>query len=448
MAVINVGRGGTFAKTGSYATTPGEVDDLIKMIADSTHKSVTVHFHGGLVSEASGLGIATRLEPVYEAGDSFPVFFVWETGVGETLRNKWRDIFSGKLFEKLFDIAFGLLADNAPSGGKGFGGAQVSPESLEAALRTSPIVTARGGAVDDDEMQSLIQDQALAKLVDIDLETLVEDGEAHGFSFTVAEGGKGFFSLAAAAQVLGATVVAAIRRFRANRDHGLYCSLAEELARRLYLANIGEFLWNGMKAAAEDMWKPNDGLNGEGLHAGRYFLERLAGAGKTVNLVGHSAGSIAICHMLAAAREAGLMPTINKLILLAPAVRIDLFAKHVLGHDDVGQVLMFTMSDEAECSDQVAGRVYPRSLLYLVSGAFEDEADQPLLGLYRHSVEGRGLDSGDVDKTRTFFADSQRLVMSPTDSSARPGRRCTSLRHGDFDDDSAMLETLTELVRA
>ena len=54
--------------------------------------SIVFHFHGGLVSEASGRETAGRLFPVYEDAGAFPVFYVWESGLLEILRNNIAEI--------------------------------------------------------------------------------------------------------------------------------------------------------------------------------------------------------------------------------------------------------------------------------------------------------------------------------------------------------------------
>ena len=42
-------------------------------------RPLLVHFHGGLVDESSGLGIAQRLLAEYRRAGAYPVFFVWQS---------------------------------------------------------------------------------------------------------------------------------------------------------------------------------------------------------------------------------------------------------------------------------------------------------------------------------------------------------------------------------
>ena len=48
---------------------------------------IVLHFHGGLVSLPEGRAIAKRLTPFYCKSHAFPIFFVWESGLLETLGN-------------------------------------------------------------------------------------------------------------------------------------------------------------------------------------------------------------------------------------------------------------------------------------------------------------------------------------------------------------------------
>ena len=67
------------------------------------HGKIAIHFHGGLVSYRSGMDIASRLEDVYwnNGAGSYPLFFVWESGLLETLGNNLSEIAREDFF-KLF----------------------------------------------------------------------------------------------------------------------------------------------------------------------------------------------------------------------------------------------------------------------------------------------------------------------------------------------------------
>jgi len=57
-----------------------------------------------LVTKAHGVATAERLAPFYEAKGILPVFFVWESGLFETIKNNAREIFDEKMFKALLKL--------------------------------------------------------------------------------------------------------------------------------------------------------------------------------------------------------------------------------------------------------------------------------------------------------------------------------------------------------
>lgn len=122
-------------------------------------------------------------------------------------------------------------------------------------------------------------------------------------------------------------------------------------------------------------------------------LEKLVGAMGTANvelhLIGHSAGSLMNGHLIQLLWNRGL--PIATSTLLAPACTLDfanqtyrqVIEKGGLKRDDFH---LHIMSDNREQSDNVAG-VYRKSLLYLVSRAYEELHKMPLLGMAK-SLDG------------------------------------------------------------
>ena len=51
--------------------------------------------HGGLISEQSGLAIATKHLQFWKANGIYPIYFVWETGLMQTLGQLLRSLGSG-----------------------------------------------------------------------------------------------------------------------------------------------------------------------------------------------------------------------------------------------------------------------------------------------------------------------------------------------------------------
>ncbi len=90
--VVN-SRDGRLSQGGALSTTPADVQRLFaehipafaRTLEAGKPLRLVFFAHGGLVDEASGLGIALRQIDWWLANGVYPVFFVWETGFLETL---------------------------------------------------------------------------------------------------------------------------------------------------------------------------------------------------------------------------------------------------------------------------------------------------------------------------------------------------------------------------
>ncbi len=97
-----------------------------------------------------------------------------------------------------------------------------------------------------------------------------------------------------------------------------------------------------------------------------------------VHVVGHSAGSILhapfISRLTGPKKNGGLSVPVNTCTLWAPACTIKLFQENYLPAIQSGRIerfALFTLTDKAEQDDNCAN-IYHKSLLYLVSNAFEE----------------------------------------------------------------------------
>ena len=220
------------------------------------------------------------------------------------------------------------------------------------------------------------------------------------------------------------------------------------------------------------------------------FVQQLAAQGVEVHVAGHSAGSIFMAPLvqLLATKGAidwtgmpdtaglsypgadqGLGVPIKSVTMWAPACTIDLFARCYKPVVDAGQVerfALFTLTDKAEQDDH-CGHIYNKSLLYLVSHAFEATARNPLIPV---GDKGANLSAAGVGilgmewwltrhpATRGWF---QRLngsvdaakegkavwVLSPNAVAEGARNGSTATHHGDFDDDSATVKaTLARIL--
>ncbi|MFD0554293.1 hypothetical protein ACFQ0X_37895 [Streptomyces rectiviolaceus] len=83
------------------STTTADIDELVAGLKDRPR--VVLHFHGGLIDDTLGFATAQRLAPVYEAAGADPVFFVWSSGLLETLRGNLPQILNESVFRTLLN---------------------------------------------------------------------------------------------------------------------------------------------------------------------------------------------------------------------------------------------------------------------------------------------------------------------------------------------------------
>lgn len=470
--IVNVGPNGTFRQSGRFATTPADIDAMFDRVEAEGVETLVVHFHGGLIKEATGLAIAERMIPFYQAAGAYPMVFVWETGMLETIRGNLGTLNDTTLFNKIVNYAIRHVAKNVgvSVGGRG-PGVEIPLDEIERARAEDADFEeinagARAGALPLDEAEL----EAHRPEIEVEIEADIEDDdelraalaeEADGTPLLEVPqeddpGARGIFELAWVAKAIASIVFRTIRRFLSRRDHGVIATVVEETLREVYVADAGAWMWGGMKTIAEAMWKPNAEPIGDDDHVGTHFLDRLADLhgrrpNLAVDLVGHSAGSIAIAHLLSAARGTHPDLRFRHVVLLAPAATCEVFNTQIGGADDVYEDFrMFTMTDETERQDRLLPGVYPHSLLYLVSGVLEDEADMPLCGLDRHTGRLAPYDVAPGADTHTFLRGDvvDRLVLSPTRQRAAAGLRTSARRHADFDNDELTLASLAAIVKS
>jgi Alpha/beta hydrolase of unknown function (DUF900) len=469
---VNIGPGGTFEPSGSVQSDPADVDRILENVRRHPSHKVAIHFHGGLVSEAKGLELAARLIPTYEGGGAYPITVVWESGLVETVKTRLAAVNQTKLFNKLVNYAIRHAAKwlGASVGARGAGepmsmaeietarASDAEMEQMDARARgpggvqTEEDVEAVGPEIEleiqadleaDDELLVLLeQDGPDRQAIDDELLDVVDQ-----------EGQRGIVSTVTIAKLLVRVVSRTLKRFTAKRDHGVIPTVVEEVMRAAYVAQVGAWIWSGMKIAAEDMWKPNAGPVDQSSHAGTYLLDGLANLqadqpALTIDLIAHSAGSIAIARMLGAAADRHPDFRFRNVILLAPAASADVFEQGIAANERLFDAFrMFTMEDALECKDHLVPGVYPRSLLYLISGILDGDADSPVVGLRRHTTGEAPYDRAAFAQVSRFLVQPEnRLVLAKTGDDAAEGLRTSSTRHGDFDDDEQTLASLTAII--
>jgi len=202
---------------------------------------------------------------------------------------------------------------------------------------------------------------------------------------------------------------------------------------------LGCPLWSEMRSDADSAFLP---LPAAGTHFITTLGNALAAAGASapkVHLLCHSAGSIWMAHLLEQWKAlAG--PAIEQLILFAPACSVEVFFDKIVPLLKgparlIDAVHHFQLDDKREKEDNVA-EIYRKSLLYLVSRAYEQKgAIVPLLGMriYREAVEEGLAADGVASRVKVY------------DPDGNPDRTKAGW-HGGFDNDLTTMNSMLELV--
>ena len=487
----------------------------------ASESDILLHLHGGLVGEAAGRAIATRLggDPPGGfglSGDYEKVFIVWRTGVVESIGVHWTELFENDrvykvlLRQVLKFVARKLSPVGVAAAGRGIGG-DLTDEEIEAALSARPagdpfghLDAALGAptAGGRGPVRTAESDQELRDELEIELATHPEvstaaedlaaalalqntaaraprvvgdpvvgqaafarlDRKAQSELLALAprnEPARLVFTAAGAVSFLvehGVQIALRIvGRYRAQRDHGLYATVVEELARELYGDLVGATIWGFMKKDAADPFGQAPDLVGATLVAA--LTDK---PWKRLTITAHSAGSIWAAALLKAIAALPQPPTQPiDLVLLAPAVRMDLFAE-ALGAAAplLGKVRLFTMHDALERADAVLGHkkgyIYPMSLLYLVSALFEERnsaafVDAPLLGMQRFLggdpswLEDENQQSA-IHTVQAFFKEAGHDIVYAKQA-GDSGFSTEADSHGGFDSEPVTLASVAYFLK-
>ncbi|HXT51186.1 MAG TPA: hypothetical protein VN811_09100 [Thermoanaerobaculia bacterium] len=470
-------------------------------LAKGAQPHLVVHFHGGLVNEKAGRGVAKKLAPSYVGANRYPLFFVWEAGLLEAIGNNLEDIRRDPIFRQLVKKVTRTVLTQLPAAA-GFKGAgtKVDAESLEGefdewfagkrstlpeALGGKPSdAVLKGGAVaepSEGDLQARIQGE-----LDVDVElqetlervnaTITPESLANPTPKIDAPGavvsplteispeqvgevldvkqGKGALSLAKVALLIARVAIRVIRRFIDGRAHGLYNTVVEEILAAAYIDKVGGLIWGQIKKDTEDAFADSATSGGAAL------LDIIAAQQKAaaksfarITLIGHSTGAIYICNWLDHAAAA--LPGVKfEVIFLAPAVTHARMAKTLAGNAaTIGKFRLFGMHDEVESADRLVSIVYTRSLLYFVSGVVEFDGgkravDEPLVGMERYLIDPTFTAQAfpAVAAVKKFLGGAGFAIWSKTAAGAAAGSTTLSAKHGDFDDDPQTVASLVHIL--
>ncbi|HEY0060641.1 MAG TPA: C1 family peptidase [Telluria sp.] len=174
-----------------------------------------------------------------------------------------------------------------------------------------------------------------------------------------------------------------------------------------------------------------------------------------LHLVSHSAGSIILAPLVQLWSTEGSIKSgpmqgrigagmpLATCTMWAPACTVKLFDetyRPAIESRAIANFSMFCLSDKAEQKDDCAN-IYNKSLLYLVSNAFEDTARIPG---FREGVPILGMEKTIVanERLKTLFATSNaELIVGPNNNGPDSNTASTARKHGDFDDDPATVRS-------
>ena len=475
---LAVGDDGNYSKKGKYQSAPDQVQLIVNHLKQRQIKELSIYFHGGLVNELSAEKSITR---VFEAlaqrnkPDSEALSFIWKTGFLETVRDNLDEIFSSKFGRSLLKWAIRAVSkklnvDLAKAGtNKGISLKEIEDE-WEASTSENRVpfrdleIDTKSKAKGNTFSLSDEEDPDLEYEIRAELEQYyasqpsewVEDWEAPPQNITTSpdlndvyettlDGKKGIISVAKLAKAIAKISFRVIKRYAKDSDHGLQATVVEETCRAYFVSDAGQWVWGSMKQKAQEMWLHPGCVGFDFMNLLQQELPNLR-----LNLIGHSAGSIAICHFLGKKRQNHWKTTIEKILWWAPACRADIFVQEVIHHDsDFDSFRMVTMTDPYELEDKLVNSLpwlYPSSLLYFISGVLEEEADEPIAGMARYHINTKPYTSSVFTAMEEFLSKPGYRVLSKTEPDALPGFRSHALEHGAFNEDELTLQSLTRYL--
>jgi Papain family cysteine protease len=213
----------------------------------------------------------------------------------------------------------------------------------------------------------------------------------------------------------------------------------------------GKLEWDKMKANALAATEQAKGGARIAAIAIKDYYDGLSSQDKAnfeLHLVGHSAGSIFLAPFIQFLTvDCGL--AIESCTLWAPACTVDVFQQFYVpaagGARTIRRFSLFTMDDTTERADNCAG-IYHKSLLYLVSDAFETQIripllhpdGQPLLGMEKFITQPSLL-AGGSSIEQWLQQSGSEWIKSPNQQPPGSAYAAGARHHGDFSTDHAVL---------
>ncbi|BDY04891.1 peptidase C1 [Ferrimonas sp. YFM] len=193
----------------------------------------------------------------------------------------------------------------------------------------------------------------------------------------------------------------------------------------------GRALWREMKAGAFAPFIDDEADGSGALETLLHHINQLPVRPK-IHVIGHSTGAILHSHLLPRLCQLSDELEIASCSLMAPAATQALFKQNLMplvNRDKVRELTVYNLSEQLELDDNVA-LVYRKSLLYLVSRAFEPVQCAKLLGMTRYQSEL------ELESDRVEFVISQ----------GQSAGRSASTSHGGFDNDPNTMNDILQRI--
>lgn len=464
---LGVGPEGTFQPQGDYNSTPADVKAIFQHLAESNKKNLVLYFHGGLVGEGGGMKTAKRFTQLaLSKPNLYPISFIWKTSILNVIEDKLNEIRYRPEFQEAREKATIAIRKNIDKN-KQHGNLKSIHTNyrVEFEIELAKEIPYEGYTVDEEVLNSIEKQMAEGIYEENLYADVVEELQNDPVFFINPE--KDSFKIwddtneadnKGLAVRIFTIALRIIKRFVARTNHEFFPTIIEEVLRTLYIDEIGCDTWSHMKDKAVETWKPDVGTPPDNKkHVGSCFLDALQAYATednpvTLNLVGHSAGSIMICHLVNEIKRRDIENvTIKYVIFMAPACRTDLFYNSIIKNKQlIGNIRIYTMSDAYETKDKLAFGLYPASLLYLISGILEkDENDAHILGMQRYLLNNRPYRNNLIlNAIINYFGEKEnRIVYALTTANAAIGLRSSAQSHGHFDNNDVKdPDTLNSVV--
>ena len=187
----------------------------------------------------------------------------------------------------------------------------------------------------------------------------------------------------------------------------------------------GRAVWREMKRGAAKPFERNDS---DGSITLKHILKTIADlGGKQVHLAGHSTGAVLHAYLLQRLFQDNMLGEVASCSLLAPAATYELYHhmyRPLIKKGRIAETTIYNLSAQQEEDDNVAG-VYRKSLLYLVSNAFEEQRGEALMGM------------------KVF---NDRFPMSDVTLRYSPSAFSASKSHGGFDNDPVTMNNMLRRI--